>query len=87
MFIFAETAKSAGPSPWIFGIVAIIAFALGIVFLIRPRQSSEAWRRITQATRPYRVKKAPVGVSVAFGCLCLFIGAVMFYFAWAFSQR
>lgn len=87
MFNVAETARAGGPSPWIFGIVALIALAVGLIFVIRPRQAGEVWWKLTQATRPYRVRKAPIGVSVAFGSLCIVISAAMCYFAWAFSQR
>jgi hypothetical protein len=86
MFRIDEILKATGPSPWIFGIVGLFALSVGLVFVMRPRKSGETLWRITQATRPWHVRKVPVGLSIAFGCLGLLIAAAMFYIAWAFLQ-
>jgi hypothetical protein len=70
--------------PWIFGAFGIVALAVGIICVSRPRQSGEAWWRFTQATRPYPVPKVPLGIMIATGCLFVVIGLVMLSFGWVF---
>jgi hypothetical protein len=82
-----ETPESPASFPWIFGGIGILALAVGLVFVIRPRQAGEAWWKITQGTRPYRAPKVPLGVSIGIGCLFLLIGAAMLWFAGAFLHQ
>ena len=87
MIHIEEVAKATATFPWAWGIGGLFALAVGLVFVISPRKSGEAWWKITQATRPWRVRKAPVGAIIAVGCLCLLIAAVFFYGAWELLHR
>lgn len=86
MIRVVEAASAAVPFPWIFGIGGIVALAVGLIFVIRPRQSGEVWWKLTQATRAYRVPKVPLGGSIAVGCFFLLIAATSLSFSWAFFQ-
>lgn len=83
-----EQAPAFVASPWTWGIIGAIAFSIGLLFVIRPAKSGEAMWKVAQSLRSYPVTKAPVGVSVAFGCLCLLIAVAAFGTAWwALAQQ
>jgi hypothetical protein len=82
-----EPVKAFATSFWTWGIGGLFALTVGLLFVIRPRKSGEIWWKITQATRPWRVRKVPLGVNIAVGCLGLLIAAAFFYAAWITLQR
>ena len=81
MIHMKEAAIALADSPWQWGIGGLFALAAGLVLVIWPRKSGETWQKITQATSPWPVPKALVGVTIAAGCLFLVIAAVFFYAA------
>ena len=87
MFHLINTPDDVGSSPWLFGILGLFALTAGIVLVSRPKKSGEVWRKISQATSPWRVPKWPIALTVAIGCLCLLIAAAMLYGTWTILQE
>jgi hypothetical protein len=70
-------------SVWVFGGFGLIALIVGLLLVIRPRQSGEVWRSLQQAVQPYwKINRAPVGVYIAVGCVCLAVAIPMLFTAW-----
>jgi hypothetical protein len=73
--------------PWLFGLVGFVPLMFGLLILTQPRKANEAIWRINQALRPWRIRKSPVGLTIAFGCLMLVTAGVIFSLASAFLEN
>lgn len=68
-------------------IAGVLCMAAGFPLLIWPRKSNEKWWMITQALRPWRVRRFPLGLTIAVGCLMEVIALVAFYGTWVSFQN
>jgi uncharacterized membrane protein HdeD (DUF308 family) len=89
MLHFEEPVKALTISPWLFGVGGVIALAIGLLFVIRPRKSGKVWWKIQQGMSPYRVPKELYGrgAVIAVGCLALLIAAAFLWTTWSILQR
>ena len=79
--------KAVDPSPWPPAIGGLIAMAVGLLLIIRPRKSREIIHKINQPLRPWEVGPTPLPVIVVGGCFLLLMGASFLYVAWVFLSR
>jgi uncharacterized membrane protein HdeD (DUF308 family) len=81
-----EQVKPVADSPWFWGIPGLVVFVIGLLLVIRPKQSGERWWRLQRAMRPWPLPRWPWGVTLAAGCLALVVGVLFLGVTWDIVQ-
>ena len=87
MILVLLTQRAVDPSPWPPAVGGLIAMAVGLLLIIRPRKSGKVIHTINQALRPWEIRPAPLPVIVVMGCFALLLGAGLLYGAWVVGSR
>jgi len=82
MLHLVEHVKPVADSPWFWGILGSFALIVGLLLVIRPKQSGERWWRLQQAIQPWPLPKWPWGFTLAAGCLALGVGLCFLGVTW-----